>query len=250
MKNLFFGILMMLSMPSITPTFAGDALLGAEAERRKAMMGGLSNFSQTTTTFGMTTTTGATTTIRITMPTTTTTTTAKSCFLAGTSIEMENGSPKNIEDIVPGDRVRSAHGKVNTVKFDPKASNEETQGLDVTALTDKDWLMTANDKKARLASFKHQHMKTTVYNLILTDEGDHTYRANGFHVHNKLQPLTCDGVAGDGYTLESCMSSCTTSQTCTFVASRCGCTKSASTNTGSPTTGGGGTPPGVRPQYN
>ena len=147
---------------------------------------------------------------------TTGTTSTTGCFIAGTQIEMEDGSFKSIENVVMGDRVRAANGEVNQVnklfvirhqglkysfnhgKFfvtsshpfltesgwkslNPMVSVRENPGLNVSQLAEGDVVLTKNGSY-RINSVEASHNAETVYNF--RTDGDHTYIADGYLVHN------------------------------------------------------------------
>jgi hypothetical protein len=143
-----------------------------------------------------------------------------SCFVSGTMIRMANGSLKPIEKVRPGDMVSSASGtsRVAGVErpylggrllyrlnggrafvtaehpfwtrqgwkaIDPGAALEENPRLGPLGplkvkdrlLRDGQWVTLSSIEKVKAAP------DTPLYNLIL--EGDHTYFADGYLVHNK-----------------------------------------------------------------
>ncbi len=148
-----------------------------------------------------------------------------SCFTPGTLITMADGSKKPISEIKIGEKVRSASGGSNTVlgfetpklgtrslyafndsedyfvtaehpfltedgwkAIDPEATKREkpsiAKRLNITKLEVGDVIITENGKiKIEKIKSKSADPNQTVYNLIL--DGDHTYIANGFVVHNK-----------------------------------------------------------------
>ena len=69
-----------------------------------------------------------------------------SCFLAGTPVNMSDGSIKSIEDVVPGDLVIGAFGEIN-----------EVLALDWVVLGDR-WLYNINNE--HMTSDDHPHIST------------------------------------------------------------------------------------------
>ena len=133
-------------------------------------------------------------------------------------IRMEDGTLKDISLIRVGDRVRSATGSVNTVEklfvishhglkyginggkpfftashpflseqgwksLEPMVSVRENPGLLVSQLSEKDVVLTENGS-IRIHSITAKNSPETVYNF--RTDGDHTYIADGFKVHNTL----------------------------------------------------------------
>ncbi len=167
--------------------------------------------------FAQTTANGITVTGLFSSTTGTTGSTSTSgCFVAGTQIEMADGSFKSIENVVMGDRVRAANGEVNQVnklflihhkglkysfnhgKFfvtsshpfltesgwkslNPMVSVRENPGLNVSQLAEGDVVLTKNGSY-RINSVEASHNAETVYNF--RTDGDHTYIADGYLVHN------------------------------------------------------------------
>jgi hypothetical protein len=144
------------------------------------------------------------------------------CFIADTIITMADGSKKSIQEIKVGDRLKSVDGD-NTVKsllrpllghqdiysinnqdafftanhpflttqwwksLDPDTTKKEIPDLEVTKLVIGDVLITENDKVFIMSIGKSSSDSSTqLYNFEL--DGDHTYFANGFAVHNKYEP--------------------------------------------------------------
>ena len=144
-----------------------------------------------------------------------------SCFTAGTKVTLADGSTKDIEDVVVGDMVAGSNGKANAVvgvevpplgdrplyaingskafvtaehpfmttmgwkSIDPTLTMKENALLDVGALSIGDILVTDNGNVAISSITQHSGDKEEkVYNLLL--DGNHTYYANGFLVHNKM----------------------------------------------------------------
>ncbi len=159
----------------------------------------------------------------------TTGTTTSGCFIAGTQIEMADGSFKSIENVVMGDRVRAANGEVNQVnklfvihhkglkysfnhgKFfvtsshpfltesgwkslNPMVSVRENPGLNVSQLAAGDVVLTKNGSY-RINSVDASNNAETVYNF--RTDGDHTYIADGYLVHNvAMKPATTTTTTG------------------------------------------------------
>ncbi len=162
-----------------------------------------------------------------------------SCFVAGTTVMMADGSERPIDEVRPGEMVRGGRGGINRVigveaprlgkrrlyafnggnpfvtaehpfltmagwkAIDPIATARENAALKVAELAVGD-LLTRAREASRLNSADNlardvevefwldalQELnsvaadpETTVYNLFL--DGDHSYIANGFVVHNK-----------------------------------------------------------------
>ena len=142
------------------------------------------------------------------------------CFTADTLIEMADGSKKRISDVKEGDRVRSANGTSNLVlkaaiyphaglkyafnhgayfvteshpflttegwrSINPALTEEETPGFNAGKLVQGNVLLT-RDGPVRLDSIESKNTPDQVYSI--GTDGDHTYIANGFIVHN-IKPL-------------------------------------------------------------
>lgn len=142
------------------------------------------------------------------------------CFVRGTQILLADGSEKKIEDIQVGDIVRGAEGARNKVlelvvhelgdrifysfnekdpfvtsghpfltkdgwkSVDPSATPQEKHNVSVQKLTVGDALVTAKGEEVLKIINEHTALSNTpVYDLSLN--GDHTYFANSFLVHNK-----------------------------------------------------------------
>ncbi|MBY0315100.1 MAG: hypothetical protein K2Q26_06250 [Bdellovibrionales bacterium] len=140
-----------------------------------------------------------------------------SCFTDETFIELADGRRLTIDKIRVGDKVRSAFGAINTVvsveregrklfafngekpfftaehpfltldgckSLNPTATREE-HGFVVDGRLTKDDLVLLHGRWIQIDSFNTQQEYTAkeVYNLIL--DGDHSYIANGYGVHNK-----------------------------------------------------------------
>ena len=135
---------------------------------------------------------------------------------------MEDGSQKNIEQVKVGDRVRSATGGINTVmklhviphrglkyafndhhyfvssshpfltefgwkSMNPGLTLRESPGLLVSQLSEGDVVLTRLGS-IRIHTILAERNASTVYNF--TTDGDHTYLANGYKVHNLPQKTT------------------------------------------------------------
>lgn len=142
------------------------------------------------------------------------------CFTADTKVLLSDGSSKNIQDVKIGD-VLKGETTNNTVlglhdpklegrklysfnggryfvtaehpfkttsgwkSIDPKKTAEENIGITVTALQVGDTLITENGKVVlKTIDSKNDKASTQLYNFKL--DGDHTYYADGYLVHNKL----------------------------------------------------------------
>ncbi len=137
------------------------------------------------------------------------------CFIAGTHIEMADGSTKAIEAIVSGDMVKTSSGNEEVMKifeipfdgeifaindtphfvtanhpfmtkdgwksFDPEGTKKETPGLDVMLLQEGDILITSNGE-IDIKTVNKKAYTSSVYNF--TVNGSHDYYANSFLVHN------------------------------------------------------------------
>ena len=148
-----------------------------------------------------------------------------SCFIAGTMIRMFDGTDKKIEDVIIGDELLGYHGEKNKVlAFDRPLLNRRTlyaindkncfvteehpflttvgwksiyppslkaedenmyQQLEIDYMCLGQDLITLNGtKKLDSLSFDKKASNQTVYNFIL--DGNNTYYANGYLVHNKF----------------------------------------------------------------
>lgn len=142
----------------------------------------------------------------------------KTCFIAWTKVIMADGSQKNIEDVKVWEKLLSESGS-NTVlwyyrpklwnrhlrsinggeyfvsdehpfmttewwkSFDPEMTKQEVD-LDVTKLKVWDVLITVDGYEViRTLDFIDSDEDTQLYNFVL--DGDHTYYADGYLVHNK-----------------------------------------------------------------
>lgn len=143
------------------------------------------------------------------------------CFLENTQVTLANGSKKDIEDIKIGDQLKAVSG-INTVQkllrpklgnqlvysinkseefftanhpflttdgwksIDPETTKKEIPDLFVTKMNIGDTLVTEN-RNIIITSITSKTVSpnTQLYNFEL--DGDHTYYANGYAVHNKEQ---------------------------------------------------------------
>jgi Hom_end-associated Hint len=145
------------------------------------------------------------------------------CFIADTTVLMADGSSQSIQDIKVGDKLKAVDG-TNTVlslirptlghqdiyaingqeafftanhpflttdgwkSLDPATTKKEIPDLEVSLLKIGDILITEAGKVLVISiSASSNSSSTQLYNFEL--DGDHTYFANGFAVHNKLAPV-------------------------------------------------------------
>ena len=143
---------------------------------------------------------------------------------------MEDGSLRSIEQIKVGDRVRSATGGVNTVmklhviphqglkyafndhhyfvssshpfltefgwkSMNPGLTLRESPGLLVSQLSEGDVVLTLAGS-VRIHTIRAERNASTVYNF--TTDGNHTYVADGYKVHNLPNKTTSGGAGGGG----------------------------------------------------
>ncbi len=145
--------------------------------------------------------------------------TVTSCFIAGTSIDMADGSSKNIEDIIVGDEVNTQDGSLDTVihvhdipeglktlvtindritctdshpflteegwkSFNPEASKPtyEEYGIEIDQLEVGDNLITVNGLE-EVTNLSSREEVAKVYNF--TTDQTHTYLVDGIVTHNK-----------------------------------------------------------------
>lgn len=141
---------------------------------------------------------------------------AGTCFIAGTKIMMSDLSFKNIEEVIPGDKVMSQEGpsvvtarmkffhngdiyaynnsgkyfftpnhpfmtKQGWRSFEPSMSMKETPVIIVSTTTVGDVLVKYGSQE-KVLSYQKKHMEGFVYNFTVA--GSHTYYANGYLVHN------------------------------------------------------------------
>ena len=184
-----------------------------------------------------------------------------SCFTADTLVELANGTTKNIQDVKVGDilkgektnnKVLGLHrpdlnGKLYSFNggryfvteehpfkttdgwksINPEKTKLENIGITVTTLKVGDTLITENGKVLlRTIDSKEGKDNTELFNFIL--DGDHTYYADGYLVHNKkacdLNNSCATGsicVGGQCETCGSCSSGYTAS--CTSSGTFCSC---------------------------
>ena len=153
------------------------------------------------------------------------------CFIADTLVIMADGSSKAIQDIKVGEKLKAVDG-INTVvsllrpllwnkdiysingqkafftanhpflttdgwkSLDPDTTKKEIPDLEVSKLTIGDILITEHDNVLVVSiNSAPSASSTQLYNFEL--DGDHTYFANGFAVHNKLAPGSSDGQLWD-----------------------------------------------------
>jgi hypothetical protein len=146
------------------------------------------------------------------------------CFLENTQVTLANGTTKNIQDIVVGDRLQGVSG-VNTVQslirpllgdqptysingsdefftgnhpflstdgwvsLDPETTKLEIPELDVVMMKVDQILVTEKGNMLiETISPASADPSTQLYNFAL--DGDHTYYANGYAVHNKVEIQT------------------------------------------------------------
>jgi hypothetical protein len=140
------------------------------------------------------------------------------CFIAGTQISMADGTTKNIETVKGNDFVITSSGLHRVVKpliinykgnvyafngdgnyfvtpnhpfmttdgwksLDPAATRKEIPGIVVSKLSIGDTLIMKDNKTKILRTLESKYIETAVYNFKV--EGDHTYYANDYLVHNK-----------------------------------------------------------------
>ena len=154
-----------------------------------------------------------------------------SCFIADTMVTMFDGTQKKIQDVKLGDTLKGMDGRANIViKFDhpklgnrglysinggtafvsgehpfmtnagwksfrPDATRDENPNLEVGQLVKGDWLQLEDGNFIELAAFEiddEADPNTQLYNFTLN--GNNTYFADGYLVHNKQG----DGPGGVG----------------------------------------------------
>jgi hypothetical protein len=143
------------------------------------------------------------------------------CFLADTQVTLADGSKKDIQDVKVGDRLKAVSG-INTVQkllrpilndnpaysingsdafftanhpflttdgwksLDPETTRKEIPDLKVSLMNVGDVLVTESGIiTIHSITPANQPANTQLYNFEL--DGDHTYYANGYAVHNKEQ---------------------------------------------------------------
>jgi hypothetical protein len=150
-----------------------------------------------------------------------------SCFTAGTKVLMADGTEKNIENVKIGDVLLGSDNSHNTVRgydqptlgdrllysinggdyfvtvehpfmttegwksISPEATHREMPGFELESLSVGDILITATGS-VKILSIQEQagDSKQQLYNFIL--DGNNTYYANGYLVHNKSMAEVCD----------------------------------------------------------
>ena len=149
-----------------------------------------------------------------------------SCFVADTLVTLADGSSKPIQDIAVGDELKAVSGS-NTVialikpllgnqniysinnkdafftanhpflttewwkSFDPETTKKEIPDLKISKLEIGDILITEGEEVLITNVFaSSRDADTQLYNFEL--DGDHTYYANGYAVHNKYEPGSFD----------------------------------------------------------
>ncbi len=156
------------------------------------------------------------------------------CFVADTKVTMADGSKKNIQDVKIGDMLMSKGGNNKVLGFhqpklgnqklysfnsgryfvtaehpflttdgwkslDPEKTANEHLNINITALHVGDMLITDHGNvKLNSINGKYESSDTQLYNFIL--DGDHTYYADGYLVHNKVG-CTADGSGAPNYPL-------------------------------------------------
>jgi hypothetical protein len=185
-----------------------------------------------------------------------------SCFVADTLVELANGTSKNIQDVKVGDilkgektnnKVLGLHrpelnGKLYSFNggryfvteehpfkttdgwksINPEKTQLENIGITVTTLRVGDTLITdKGNVLLKTISSKDGKDNTELFNFIL--DGDHTYYADGYLVHNKT---SCDAThaCGNGYSCSNglcsiCPGTCPSGYTasCSSGATLCSC---------------------------
>lgn len=129
------------------------------------------------------------------------------CFIQGTMVQLEDGSSKRIEDIVPGERVKTGTGRNDYAVVREAQTRNVTDllGLELGSRTldatpdhliwvdGKGWvaardirlgdhLTDARGERVRVNAIKPFHGNVTVHTLI--NSGDHVFYANGLLVHD------------------------------------------------------------------
>jgi len=125
------------------------------------------------------------------------------CFVSGTKILMEDGTEKLIEEIVPGDIIRTKNGTGMVTELMDKVVDElvEVNGK-ITCTPDHKFLTTEEgyveaknltkglhtlvtiNGKEKVESIERVNRETRVYGFEI--DRDHSYTANGYIVHNCL----------------------------------------------------------------
>lgn len=129
------------------------------------------------------------------------------CFIQGTMVQLEDGSSKRIEDIQPGERVKTGSGRNDYAVVREAQSRNVTDllGLDLGSKTLEatpdhliwvdgkgwvpardirlgDYLTDARGERVRVNAITPFHGNVTVHTLI--NSGDHVFYANGLLVHD------------------------------------------------------------------
>ena len=140
------------------------------------------------------------------------------CFLAGTDVTLANGAKKQIQDVVPNDKVLTLDSKTNNVakaishryvgwvyginsskpfvtanhpmltpqgwkSFDAELTGRTEPEITIVGnLAVGDSLIKEDGSKELISSFTRVWMDTTVYNLSVS--GNHVYYADDYAVHN------------------------------------------------------------------
>ncbi len=132
----------------------------------------------------------------------------KGCFLAGTGIDMADGSKKKIEAIAVGDEITTFSdpttrqrviGRVTKVWEHAVAEHVVINGslrvtpehlvyangrfMDVASLERGDWLLGSDGRKVSVETIERRYGLAKAYNFEV--EPQHTYFAGGFYVHNE-----------------------------------------------------------------
>ena len=129
------------------------------------------------------------------------------CFASGTLVQLENGSSKRIETVVPGDRVKTGMGSSDYAVVRETQTRHVTDllGLDCESRTLEstpdhllwvdgkgwvaardiqlgDWLSDASGARVRVNAVRRLQGDATVHTLI--NSGDHVFYANGLLVRD------------------------------------------------------------------
>lgn len=130
------------------------------------------------------------------------------CFLAGTKILLADGTTKPIEDIVPGDKIKTFSDPLRLVKGDGDVAKIFSHRVNTYLIINGilrvtpehliysdysfreagllkvgDWLLQADGRKVSIETIEIKHEPVMVYNF--TVEPHHTYIADNFYVHNE-----------------------------------------------------------------
>jgi hypothetical protein len=149
------------------------------------------------------------------------------CFIAGTKILMADGTEKNIEEVQIGEKLLGANGSTNTVlayqrpilendvlysindknyfvtashpfmttegwkSINPAATHQEMPSFDVAPLQIGDVLITSQGNTTITSLSTSVPMaQVQLYNFVV--DGNHTYYANNYLVHNKTMTTVCN----------------------------------------------------------